>query len=485
MKSDDGWVTDRDVVRVAVIGSGPAGIYAAQALTDPTPHPSVQVDIFDRLPVPYGLVRYGVAPDHPKIKSITEQLRKVLERPSVRFLGNIAMGRDVTLNELRDYYDAIVVACGAGADHRLEVPGEDLPGSISATQFVSWYSGHPDAAVDKIQVKASSVAVIGAGNVALDVARMLLAPIDRLQSTDVPEHVLKELAASPVRDVYILARRGAAQAKFSSKELHEIGEMPDVDILVRQQDLQLSEPTRNELIGDPVRHHAVDVLRSFARREPTGRSKRLHVRFMLRPLAVLGTDRVQGLEVERTAFDSDGRLIGTGQIEELPVQLVVRSIGYRGLPTEGLPFDSAAGIIPHRHGAVMSDRRPVPGMYVAGWIKHGANGLIGTNRKDAADTVTTLFADLPGLPAAPRRDTDELLAVLRARGVDVVEWAGWQQIDTAEIAKGLQNNRSRVKIHDWAELLAVGASTRAAVRSTPCPPETNSERQFVDRAADR
>ena len=275
--------------------------------------------------------------------------------------------------------------------------------------------------------------------------------------------MLQELAASPARDVYILARRGVAQAKFTSKELHEIGELPDVDVLLRPQDLHLDERTLNELNGDPARHHAVDVLRSFAQREPEGRSKRLHFRFMLRPHAVTGTDRVDGLDVEHTAFDTTGRLIGTGEIERLPVQLVVRSVGYRGLPTDGLPFDAAAGTIPHRHGAVLSDGRPVPGMYVAGWIKHGPNGVISTNRRDASDTVATLFADLPGLPSAPHRDNDELLAVLRSRGVDVVDWAGWKQIDAAEIVKGQPIGRSRVKIHDWAELLAVGTSAPCGI----------------------
>jgi len=459
--SDDVMVSECDVARVAVIGSGPAGIYTARALTDPAARKDVQVDVYDRLPVPYGLVRYGVAPDHPRIKSIIEQLRRVMERPAVRFLGNIRLGRDVTLAELRTYYDAVVVACGASADRALSIPGEELPGSISATEFVSWYSGHPDTAVDAIALNATSVAIVGAGNVALDVARMLLASEQRLRATDVPEHVLKELASSPVRDVYILARRGVAQAKFSSKELHEVGELADVDVLLRPQDLHLDEPTQNDLNGDPARHHAVDVLRSFAGREPEGRSKRLHFRFMVRPHAVTGIDRVDGLDVERTAFDSTGRLTGTGQIERLPVQLVVRSVGYRGLPTEGLPFDTAEGIIPHRLGAVLSDGRPVPGVYVAGWIKHGPNGLIGANRKDASETVATLLADLPTLPSAQHRDTDELLAVLRARGVIVVDWTGWQQIDAAEIAKGRPAGRGRVKIHDRAELLAVGASAHA------------------------
>jgi len=463
MASDDVMVSERIAVRVAVIGSGPAGIYTAQALTDPAARTKVQVDVYDRLPVPYGLVRYGVAPDHPKIKSIIKQLRKVMQRPDVRFLGNVRLGRDVTLAELRAYYDAVVVASGASADRALSVPGEDLPGSISATEFVSWYSGHPDAVVDGIAVTATSVAVVGAGNVALDVARMLLSSVERLRATDVPEHVLTELSTSPVRDVYILARRGVAQAKFSSKELHEIGELPDVDVLMRPHDLRLDEPTQNELNGDPARHHAVDVLRSFAQREPQGRTKRLHFRFMLRPHAVTGTDRVDGLDVEHTAFDNSGRLIGTGQMERLPVQLVVRSVGYRGLPTEGLPFDAAAGTIPHRHGAVLAEGRPVPGMYVAGWIKHGPNGLIGANRKDASDTVATLFADLPGMPSAPRRETDELLDVLRSRGVDVVDWAGWQRIDAAEIDKGEPIGRSRVKIHEWAELLAVGTSVPCGI----------------------
>jgi ferredoxin--NADP+ reductase len=452
-----------EVTRVAVIGSGPAGIYTAAALTDPAAaHPGVQVDVYDQLPVPYGLVRYGVAPDHPKMKSIIEQLRQVLERPSVRFVGNVRLGRDVSLEELRAYYDAVVVACGASADRRLSVPGEDLPGCISATEFVSWYSGHPDAAVDAIVLAATSVAVIGAGNVALDVARMLLSSDERLRATDVPEHVLRELAASPVRDVFILARRGVAQAKFTSKELHEIGQLTDVDILLSQEELELDAAAQEALAREPMRQHAVKFLRTLAQLEPHGHSKRLHFRFMMRPNAVTGTDRVEALEVERTAFDRAGRLVGTGQLERLPVQMVVRSVGYRGLPVDGLPFDAAGGVIPHEHGAVQSAGRPVPGVYVAGWIKHGPNGLIGTNRKDALDTVTTLFADLPGLPPAPHRNTDELLAFLQGRGVHVVDWTGWQQIDAAEIVKGLPAGRSRVKIHDWTELLEVGTKSERA-----------------------
>jgi ferredoxin--NADP+ reductase len=446
-----------EVARVAVIGSGPAGIYAAQALTDPiADHPRVQVDVYDQLPVPYGLVRYGVAPDHPKMKSIIEQLRKVLERPAVRFLGNVRLGRDVTLSELKSYYDAVVVACGASADRRLSVPGEQLTGCISATDFVAWYSGHPDSAVDGIVLRATSIAIIGAGNVALDVARMLLASVERLRATDVPEHVLRELAASPVRDVYIVARRGVAQAKFTSKELHEIGELADVDILLSAAELDLDSDAQEALVGDPMRQHAVKFLRSLAQLEPKGRSKRLHFRFMMRPAAVNGTDRVDGLTIERTAFDRAGRLVGTGQLEWLPVQMVVRSVGYRGLPVDGLPFDAAAGVIPHEHGAVLADGRRVPGFYVSGWIKHGPNGLIGTNRKDASDTVATLFTDLDQLPAAPHRDTNTLLAILQARGANVVDWTGWQQIDAAEIVKGRPAGRNRVKIHDWTELLAVG-----------------------------
>ena len=452
------------VARVAVIGAGPAGIYAAQTLVDAAV--PVHVDIYDRLPVPFGLVRYGVAPDHPKIKSIIEQLRRVMVRPEVRFLGNVQLGRDVTLAEMHDYYDAIVLASGASADRRLSVPGEDLPGSIPATEFVSWYNGHPDASVDGIALTASSVAVIGAGNVALDVARMLLTSVERLRITDVPEHVLKELAGSPVRDVYILARRGVAQARFSSKELHEFAGLADVDVLLRSDELIMDERAHDELMGDPARHHAVDVLRSFADQESQGRSKRLHFRFMLRPHAVVGTEKVEGLDVERTAFDSTGRLVGTGQIERLPVQMVVRSIGYLGLATEGLPFDATSGVIPNRHGAVLSDGRTVPGMYVAGWIKHGPNGLIGANRRDASDTVATLLADLPTLPQAPHRDTEKLLSLLRRRGVDVIDWAGWEQINRAEIVKGEPDGRNRVKIHDWAELLDVGGADRRKVAGT-------------------
>lgn len=455
--------------RVAVFGSGPAGIYTAQALTDPAARTSVQVDVYDRLPVPYGLVRYGVAPDHPKIKSIIEQLRGVMERPAVRFVGNVSLGRDITLAELRAHYDAVVVACGASADRRLSVPGEELPGSISATEFVSWYSAHPDASVDGIALTATSVAVIGAGNVALDVARMLLQPVSRLRATDVPKHVLSALDASQVRDVYIVARRGISEAKFTSKELHEIGDLSDVDILLRSADLLPDEPAPHEPLGNSAQHHAADVLRSFAHREPQGRRKRLHFLFNVRPVAIIGTDRVSGLDVERTVVDSAGRLTGSGRLQPLSVQMVVRSVGYRGLPTIGLPFDTAAGVIPNIHGAVVSGGRAVPGVYVAGWIKHGPNGLIGTNRKDGADTAATLLADLPRLPSAPCRDTDTLLAALRSRGVDIVDWAGWQRIDAAEVAKGHPDGRGRVKIHDWAELLDVGASPRVGVNGRAAP----------------
>lgn len=449
---------------MAVIGSGPAGIYTAQALTDPAlTEAAIQVDLYDRLPVPYGLVRYGVAPDHPKIKSIIGQLLPVLRRPAVRFLGNIRLGRDVTLAELGRNYDAVVLAYGAPADRRLSVPGEDLPGSISASEFVSWYSGHPDAAADSIALTATSAAVVGAGNVALDVARMLLTSADRLRDTDVPHHVLAELTDNPVQDVYILARRGVAQAKFSSKELHEMAELPDVDILVRPADLDIDESAHRELAGDSGRRHAVDVLRTFADLQPQGRRRRLHFRFMVRPVAVAGTARVDGVDVEHTEIDGTGRLVGTGRIERLPVQMVLRAVGYRGLPMPGLPFDAEAGVIPHRHGAVMADGTSVPGVYVAGWIKHGPSGVIGTNRKDAVDTVTTLLGDLEHMPRAEHRDTDALLAVLRARGVEVIDWAGWEQIDAAEIVKGLPAGRGRVKIHDWAELLAVGAAIRAGV----------------------
>ena len=316
-------------LRVAVVGSGPAGVYAADALTRGTD--GVTVDVLDRLPAPYGLVRYGVAPDHVKMKSVDAALRKVLERDSVRFVGNVEVGTDLTLAELRRHYDAVLFATGAAVDRRLGVPGEDLPGSFSATDFVAWYSGHPDAELDRFTLRARRVVVIGVGNVAVDVARVLAKTAAELSSTDVPGHVLDVLDASAVEEVTMVGRRGPAQARFTTKELRELGELANADVLLDPADLELSEADLAEVEGDRTLRANLEVLRGWAGREPEGRPRTLRLRFWLRPSEVLGVDAVSGLRTERTRL-AGGRLVGTGETVDLPAEMVLRSVGYRGVP---------------------------------------------------------------------------------------------------------------------------------------------------------
>lgn len=436
--------------RVAVVGAGPSGIYAAQALTD---HPErvAQVDVYDALPAPFGLVRYGVAPDHDRIKTVTATLAEVLQRPAVRFLGNVCLGVDVGVDELAAHYDAVVVCTGATTDRHLDVPGEELDGSTSATDFVSWYSGHPDAQVERFTALARSVAVVGAGNVALDVARMMLKPAAVLAGTDVPQHVLDVLAASPLTDVHLLVRRGVAHVKFSPKELAELGELEGVDVLLDPADVEVAEGPALSTI----QARAVRTIQEWARREPTGAPRRLHLHLWTRPVAVTGSGTVDGIDVERTEVRGE-RLVGTGAPVHLDVQAVLRSVGYRGLPTPGLPFDPHHAVIPNDGGAVLGeDGTPLPGLYVAGWIKRGPTGVIGTNRKDAAQTVARVLADLVAVARPALRPVGELLALLDARGVVVVGWDGWSRVDAAELVRGEPTGRSRVKIHDRAELLRV------------------------------
>jgi ferredoxin--NADP+ reductase len=439
------------VLRVAVVGSGPSGIYAADALTRGG---DVAVDVLDRLPCPYGLVRYGVAPDHLKIKSIALALQKVLDRPDVRFLGHVDVGHDVSVEELRERYDAVIYAFGAAVDRRLGIPGEDLPGSFSATEFVAWYSGHPDSAIDQFTLEAQDVVVIGVGNVAVDLARMLGKAVSELRHTDLPDHVLAVLAASPVRSIAMVGRRGPAQAKFTTKELRELGEIPGAGVVVHEDELVLDEASQQLVESDATVRRNLDVLREWAGRPRGEEPRRLEVRFLLQPVAVLGSDTVEGVRFERTRLDGRGGVTGTGEMVDLPAQLVFRSVGYRGLPLPGLPFDPAAGVVPNDAGRVLRDGRPSPGEYVTGWIKRGPTGVIGTNKSDAQETVTSLLADLAADPPQRPAEEDALLDLLADRGADVVTWRGWQAIDRAEAALGAQQGRDRVKIAELSALLA-------------------------------
>ncbi|WP_028800255.1 FAD-dependent oxidoreductase [Streptomyces sp. 142MFCol3.1] len=442
------------MLHVAVVGSGPSGVYTAQSLVQQSQVPDVRVDVLDRLPCPYGLVRYGVAPDHEKIKSLQNNLRAVLEDERVRFLGGVQVGPDgVPVARLRDLYHAVVYCVGAATDRHLGVPGEDLPGSWSATEFVSWYSAHPDAAAEEFVLGVRSAVVIGVGNVAVDVTRILARGAADLSPTDMPQAALAALAASKVTEISMVGRRGPSQARFTTKELRELGSLPDTEIVVDPHELVL-DPAYLDPSGLPAaQRRNVEVLRGWADAPAQGRPRRIRPRFFLRPVELLADGgRVGAVRFERTVPDGQGGVTGTGRFEDIEAQLVLRSVGYRGVPLDGLPFDAGLGTVPHRAGRILRDDAIAPGEYVAGWIKRGPTGVIGTNRPCAKETVTSLLEDADTLV---RRDVaGDPLAALRAEGVRPVEWAGWQAIEQAEAELGASLGRGVVKLPDWPSLLA-------------------------------
>ncbi|MGW4034501.1 FAD-dependent oxidoreductase [Streptomyces sp. NPDC004838] len=452
------------MLRVAVVGSGPSGVYAAQALVQQSRVPDVRVHVLDRLPCPYGLVRYGVAPDHEKIKSLQNNLRAVLEHERIDFIGNVDVGaHGLGPERLLELYHAVVYCVGAAKDRRLGIPGEELPGSHSATDFVSWYSAHPDAADDGFTLSARSAVVIGVGNVAVDVARVLARAADELRPTDVPVGALAALALSSVRDVHMVGRRGPSQAKFTTKELRELGSLPSAEAVVDPADLELDPAYADRAAAaslPAVNRRNLDVVRAWAERPPADgehRARRIHLRFFLRPVELLERDgRVGAVRFERTVPDGGGGVRGTGAYEDIEAQLVLRAVGYRGVPMPGLPFDAGRGTVPHAAGRVLRDGVPSPGEYVAGWIKRGPTGVIGTNRPCAKETVASLLDDAPAL--GRRVVADDPLAGLRRAGCRPVRWAGWEAIEAAEAELGRSLGRRSVKIPDWAGLLgAAGA----------------------------
>jgi ferredoxin/flavodoxin---NADP+ reductase len=448
-----------DTLHVAVVGSGPAGLYTAEALIKQSaaldPPQDIRVDVLDRLPTPYGLVRYGVAPDHKSIKSIAEYLRNVLEHDGVHFVGNVHLGEDVTRADLLAHYDAVVYATGAMRDRHLGIPGEDLAGSVAATDFVNWYCGHPDMDPGRFSLDAESVAVIGVGNVAVDVARILVRNPDELRETDVSQPVLDALMASKVREVHMIGRRGPAQAKFTTKELRELGELEGVDVVIGdgEADLDAFDATgESARLAQADRHVRGNytVIKDWAQRIPAGTGRRLTVRFWLRPTEIQGGNgAVSGLTLERTRLDESGKLQGTGEFETLPVQMVLRSVGYQSVPLAGVPFDERNYIVPNEAGRVIGpDGRPLRGQYVSGWLKRGPTGVIGTNKSDAAETVRSLLHDLAGGPGpddvqlpragllrmpdgAPAGESP-LDGLLDYRGVRHVSYDDWLGIEAAE-----------------------------------------------------
>ncbi|MGY1843624.1 FAD-dependent oxidoreductase [Modestobacter sp. SYSU DS0875] len=441
--------------RVAVVGAGPAGFFTADALSRHR-EVAVEVDLLERLPAPFGLVRYGVAPDHPRItRMITRSLHRMVARGGIRYLGNVEFGTDLSLDDLRHAYDAVVLTTGANRDAELRVPGAELPGSHGAAEFVSWYAGHPEAPRDW-PLQSPAVAVVGAGNVALDVARMLVRDDAGLADTDVPDTVRAQLAASAVTDVHLLARRGPAQARFTPLELRELGEVPGVDVVVDPADLQFDDASRAAVTASHQLAQVVETLTGYAAQDPATRTapRRLHLHFLTRPARLLGTDRVTGVELARTALAGDGTVVDTGETSVLDVQAVYRAVGYRSSPLPGVPFDAVAGLVPNAEGRVLGpDGSALPGLYASGWVKRGPVGLIGHTKSDAGETVEHLVADLPGLPRAGQRDPDAVPELLRQRGVHLVEWSGWELVDAFERSLGEQAGRERVKVVDRAELL--------------------------------
>ncbi|MFF7731962.1 FAD-dependent oxidoreductase [Streptomyces sp. NPDC007984] len=443
------------MLRVAVVGSGPSGCYTAQSLV--RLDPEVRVDVLDRLPCPYGLVRYGVAPDHEKIKSLQNNLRAVLEHERVRFLGGVRIGPGgVSAGRLRELYHAVVYCVGAATDRRLGIPGEDLPGSWSATQFVSWYSAHPDAVDAGFLRQARSAVVIGVGNVAVDVTRMLARGLAELTPTDMPQAALTTLAGSRVTEIHMVGRRGPSQARFTTKELRELGTLPETDVVVDPAELALDPGYADPSALPAPQRRNVEVLRDWAATAPKGAPRRIHLRFFLRPAELVAErGHVDAVRFERTAPDGRGGVRGTGHHEVVEGQLVLRSVGYRGVPLEGLPFDPVTGTVPNLSGRVLREGGVAPGEYVAGWIKRGPTGVIGTNRPCAKETATSLLADAPVLAA--RALPDDPLPALRAAGTDPVEWPGWQAIERAEAELGASLGRGVVKLADWPSLLKAAA----------------------------
>ncbi|MFE1412163.1 FAD-dependent oxidoreductase [Streptomyces sp. NPDC085524] len=446
------------MLRVAVVGSGPSGVYAAQTLVQQREVPGVLVDVLDRLPAPYGLVRYGVAPDHEKIKSLQGSLRTVLEDERIRFLGNVEVGGPgLTTERLLELYHAVVYCVGAARDRLLGIPGEELAGVHSATAFVSWYSGHPDAVAESFDLPGADAAVVvGAGNVAVDVTRILARDRAELEPTDMPQEALGALARSGVRRVSMVARRGPSQGKFTTKELRELGTLPGVDTVVDPAELAIDpvyeDPAAAAALPAVARRN-LEALRGWAGAGPGGSGRRIALRFYLRPVEILGgpDGRVTGMRFERTAPDGRGGVTGTGVFEDIEAQLVLRSVGYKGVPLAGLPFDPAKGTVPHAAGRVLRAGRASVGEYVAGWIKRGPTGVIGTNRPCAKETASSLLQDAGVL--ARRELPGDPLDALRAAGLHPVEWPGWLAIEAAETDLGRSLGRGSVKIPDWAGLL--------------------------------
>ena len=439
-------------LRIAIIGSGPAAFFAAEHLLK-RDGLDITVDILERLPAPYGLVRFGVAPDHQKIKSVIKGFAKTAADARVRFFGNVDVGRAVKLSDLKRHYHAVLFATGAQTDRRLGIPGEDLVGSHPATEFVAWYNGHPDFQHCTFDLTARRVAVIGVGNVAVDIARVLCRTREELSATDITDAALEAIIGSGIEEVAMLGRRGPAEAAFTNPEVRELGELPGADIVVRTDEV-VDDPL---LEPDRTTAKKLEILREFATRSLEGKPRRLAIRFCVSPIELIGDaeGHVRAMRVERNRLERQaGRVVAvpTGEVEEMPVDLVFRSVGYHGVAIPDLPFDEKRGVVPNDAGRV----HEMTGCYVAGWIKRGPSGVIGTNKADAGETVETLCADAGALPAPAEPDPAAAQAMLVAACGRLVTWADWERLDAREIEAGKPLGRPRVKLTRVEDMLDLG-----------------------------
>jgi ferredoxin--NADP+ reductase len=444
-------------LRLAIVGAGPAGIYAADILLKHERAFDVSIDLFDHLPAPYGLVRYGVAPDHPRIKGIITALREVLDRGDIRIFGNVRFGVDITLDDLKQHYNAVIFATGAVRDAALDIPGIDAEGSYGAADFVSWFDGHPDFPREW-PLEAESLAVIGNGNVALDIARMLVKHAEDLLPTEIPANVYEGLKASPVTDVHVFGRRGPMQVKFTPLELRELGELRDVDMIVHEEDFDLDDASKAAIESNKQVFVINKVLNQWREREVGAASRRLHLHFFAKPLEVVKDDagRVSAFRYERTEPDGAGGVRGTGEIREVAIQAIYRAVGYFGSPLEGVPFDDVHGVIPNHEGRALDEHNDViPGVYATGWIKRGPVGLIGHTKSDAMETIQHLVGDQANWwsPADPSEES--VVALLEERGIEYTDLDGWHALDQHEIALGEPEGRARIKVVPRDEMVKV------------------------------
>ena len=444
-------------LRVAVIGAGPAGIYASDILTKSDV--DVRVDIIERNPTPFGLIRYGVAPDHPRIKEIIKALKRVLTGDDIRFIGNVDYGTDLKLDDLRLFYDAVIFATGANKDRPMDIPGIDLRGSYGAADFVSWYDGHPDTHTEW-PLEAESVAVLGAGNVALDVARMLAKTADELFVTEIADNVHRGLINNAAQDVHLFARRGPAQVKFTPMELRELGRSPNIDVIVHPEGFELDEGSMDAIRASKSLKLVVDTLQNYIAKDPEGKKHRIHIHFCQSPVEVLGEGgQVIGLRTERTELDGTGHARGTGEFIDWAVQAVYRAVGYLSDDLAGLPFDNVRGVIPNDGGRVIDiDGNAVPGAYVTGWIKRGPVGLIGHTKSDAAQTIELLLTDLDTLVAPEQPEPEAVDRYLDSRGIAFTTWQGWEKLDSHELAQGEAQGRERIKVVPRADMVKIARS---------------------------